>query len=1133
MKNKNKFAASHLMKPLWVAAVLLLSFAPSGQAIAQSMGTIQGTVKDPSGSVVPGARITLTNTDTGDHRTASSNPEGAFNFPALVTGHYTIKVEKEGFKTEQENGLTLEVAQQLVVNPALQVGSQDQEVTVTGAAELVNTTNSALGNVVSEKKIAELPINGRNYIDLVTMQPGINVATGATGTGATGGSRGTYFSADGAPFRSNMYLYDGAIVLNGRGGGSASESGNTLGMDGIKEFKVVLGTYGAEYGNSIGAQVVMVSKNGTNQFHGDVFEYIRNSIFDARNYFDYGYQQNGKRIPHLERNNFGGSFGGPIAKNKLFFFGAYEGLKTRQGQTILDTVPAAGCHGAAGTTITVAACPNLTANTVVSTYTAKLLALYPLPNVGTTQWTPPNGTPEPINDNWFQGRVDYNISSRDTLFGRYTSDKSDFSSGSGSALHATSAGVAWPQFRSDQNSYIQSTSISENHIFTPQLLNTFRIAYTRVNYQDVTNYTAGDGGASLTGPGLSFTAGLPVGSLNVGGLSTFGTDPNYPTTGRLNYYIIGDDLYYTHGKHTLKFGYLGVKWNLGNNLGSNRIGTLQFSNFTNFLNGAASQWSGLTNANTAITDHNVDYFTHGFYTQDDYKPLSNLTVNLGLRYEFMTTPWDTRGNGFNYGLRNIATDLSTTPGPMIQPPSKVLFSPRVGFALDVFKDGKTSIRGGYGEYYEVGNIVGLIINSQAVPPLAVKGTHVNTGAALQQFTLPLTFTGADAKGVQMTDYNLKTPTLQKWTLTAEQQLPLHSALSITYNGTHGYHLYQGVEGNPTQPVFANNTPFWNGTQPRLNPNLGATTNFTTSHAATKYNALVAQLATRTRSGIESQVSYTWSHNFDNTATQGGQGDCSAAAGMAQPVYANDPNRYDYGPSCFDVANTFRFNLTYHFPNVHGDNFGAALIKGWRIASIYSFNSGYPFRPSLSALRAQDANLGGTIDVPNVATGADALACPAISATCKFVPVPFNKGTVYTRTAAQWFNPNMFVMTPMYVSAGGPACTTATCPTPASSWGTIGNVRRGLLRGPNLSNLDLSLAKETALKFIGDQGKLEFRWEVFNALNHANFAMPSTATFAGGTSPVVPYSVAPLSTAGQITSTIADAREMQFALRIEF
>jgi hypothetical protein len=188
---------------------------------------------------------------------------------------------------------------------------------------------------------------------------------------------------------------------------------------------------------------------------------------------------------------------------------------------------------------------------------------------------------------------------------------------------------------------------------------------------------------------------------------------------------------------------------------------------------------------------------------------------------------------------------------------------------------------------------------------------------------------------------------------------------------------------------------------------------------------------------------------------------------------------------------------------------------------------------LSALRAQNANLGGTKDIPNIATEADARACPAVSATCKFAPVPYNKGTVLLRKPSQWFNPNMFVMTPMYTSPGGAACTTATCPTPNRSWGTIGNVKRGILRGPNLSNLDFSLAKDIALKLLGDQSRLEFRWEVFNVLNHANFGMPSTATFAGGSSQVVPYSAAPLSTAGQITSTIADAREMQFALRIQF
>ena len=1117
----------------WVLLFVFLGTIPS---LAQSMGTILGIVKDSSGGVLPQAKVTIVNTDTNDSRTATTGDDGSFRFPALVTGHYSVKIEKEGFKTETETGLTLEVTQELVVSPALEVGTSTQEVTVTGEAPMVNTTNSTLGGLVNEDKMADLPLNGRNYVDLVTMQAGINVAATTSSSAQTGGTRGTYFSADGATYRSNMYTLDGDILVNGRGGTTASDSGTSLGVDGIKEFKVVTGTFGAEYGNAMGGQVTMVSKNGTNQLHGDVFEYLRNDILDARNTFDFGYQTPGApRVPHFERNNFGASAGGPIKKDKTFFFASYEGLRQQLGQTILDTVPVAGCHGPANTLITTTACPILTANTVVAPIVAPLLALLPLPNLpgAANNYTFPSSGPTGVD--WGQIRVDQNISATDTLFGRYSIDKDALGSGVGGVNQP--AGIGWLPFRLAQTSFNQSATISENHIFSTQLLNTARIAYTRINNLESVNYTTGV--ASVTGPQLSFVSGLPVGTLTIGGISSYGPNTLLPTANRDNYYQLGDDLFYSKGKHALKFGFLGVKWNDGDKNSAGLDGTLTFSNMTTFLAGNASSWASLFNPTTAVVDRNYMFYTYGFYLQDDYRVLSRLTLNLGLRYEFETQPHETDGN--QYAMRDILHDATTTPGPVMAPFSKRNFSPRVGFAWDVFGNGKTAVRGGFGIYYDIGMMSQLLSGmSQGEPPLTIKASHNNAVIPPTQFTLPFSFQAGDVGGLMIMDYHMATPYILKWNLTTEQQLPFGMGLSLTYNGSHGVKLYQGIEGNPTIPVIVSGVPFWNGTQPLQNPLIAHTVTYTSDGGNSTYHALLVQLTKHLSHGLQFQAVYTYSHLLDTTATQGGQGDCGATAGMGQPSYPNDTSLVDVGPACFDITNNFRFNVLYNLPTIRPDRFASKIVNGWWMGSIYSFNTGYPFMPVLNTQRDRSGNQGSAVDRPKLVTAADVANCAALGSTCKVTPVVYDPNTVIIGTPQQWFNPNMFLPAPMYTAAGGSPCLTPGTAA-ACAWGVLGNVSRGMLRGPTLNNLDLSVNKDTALHFLGEQRKLVFRAEMFNILNHANYGMPAVATFAGGNGTATnsttwlgtPYQQAVTNNAGNINVTYTTSRQIQLALKIVF
>src|SRR5712691_2287 len=366
-----------------IALLLMLGAIP---ALARTTGPILGVVQDTSGAVVPEANITILNAETGLSRPVATGVDGAYRAPALPVGRYTVRIEKTGFRTEVQQGLNVEVAQELVLNPTLQIGAVTQELVVSGEAPLVNTTSSALGSMVNEQKMSDLPLNGRNYVDLTLIQPG--VARQAAPTTGGGGSPGTWFSANGAPMRSNNFTLDGALMVNEQGASTASETGTTLGVDGIREYKVVTSAFSAEYGMMMGSHMILVSKNGTNQWHGDVFEYLRNSALDARNFFDYSASSGGRRLPEFQRNNFGGSLGGPIKKDKTFFYGVYEGLRQNLGVTVLDNVLPAACHqlvnrGADNTTLAnpTACSATLTSFSVVPAVIQPFIDLYPLPNV--------------------------------------------------------------------------------------------------------------------------------------------------------------------------------------------------------------------------------------------------------------------------------------------------------------------------------------------------------------------------------------------------------------------------------------------------------------------------------------------------------------------------------------------------------------------------------------------------------------------------------------------------------------------------------------------------------------------------------------------------------------------------------
>lgn len=1184
---------------LWAAAILLVAIPCFAQLATV---TILGSVKDSSGASIPGAAVTVTNTDTGLTRTAMTQQDGGYRFPDLPPGHYQVKAGATGFNTQIRTGFDVEVTQQPVINFTMQVGSTSQQVTVTAQTPQVDTQDSTLGGLVNEQQMTELPLNGRNYLTLALYQPGVNQDRNQT---ASFGS--ISFSVDGATPRSNNFTLDGAILQNSFGRNPTSgSSGNALGLDGIKEFKMVTGTYQAEYGLAMGSEVVEVSKGGTNQFHGDAFEYFRNSALDANDWFA---NRAGVPIAPFQKNQFGGAFGGPIKKDKTFFYAVYEGIKQKLGVVSDNFVPAAGCHPpnataangfGAGSTITLDQCPDLLGFTdpvtnvqaqsiTLSPYVAPFLAIVPMPNV------PPSVTNGTLNlaqyvfndkdlltENYGQIRVDQNFSSSDTFFARYTIDNASQNNTVGD----------YSYFRTSQGARNQWITLAENHIFSPTVLNAARFSFSRTFSTTLLNNVGLPGGL-----GPQIVAGEPTGVVDMNGAATgtyteFGSNNAAPTTFFMqNVYTLGDDLNWTHGKHAFKFGALLNRWNESSQTTSSFHGQIQFNTFGDFLTSNPF----IVEFAAPFSNENRFYIfnTVGLYVQDDWRATSRLTINLGLRYEFMTTPREL--NGKQSRLINDFTDAFTI-GPIMANNSLHDFSPRLGFAYDPFGNGKTAIRGGVGIYYDLGNIgEALSQNAEGAPPFSalvditnssvspIVGTSTPGTVAGWEGQLASTLPGYSpvngwpfpipqqviqnyhdpnnpAVQANLTplylDYNLKSPYMIQYNVSFQRQLPWNLAATVAYVGNHGVHLFTYREGNPIFPTSTmpcgdpaslcvnGSVPLWDPGAPSyttVNPHISSTTNVATV-SESQYNALQLDLQKETSHGLEFDASFTHSQTYDDTQGQSPTADCSVS-GAIGGTYPLAPRAVDWGPACFNIPNNFEFTMLYHFPSPKGTGFLSKALGGWFVGNIISIQGGLPFSPVLSNNRSQSGVLQSQLDRANINTAA-LLAkypctsqpgqAPAGSNPCAYTPVAYNPNTVITGSVDQWFNPNMFSISPQFPapSADEQAACGGTLAAPCDFIGQLGTVPRDFLTGPPLRNWDFSLVKDTKVRFLGEAGNIEFRAEFFNVLNHPNFGEPGAGVFAGNTGDTGPFSE-PTAPGGAINTMQGTPRQIQFALRIEF
>ncbi len=1104
----------------WTILLVLLTLAVCPLVFAQlPTATILGVAKDSSGSVVPDVNVTARNIDTGQTRTTMTDANGSYRLPALPVGNYEVRAEKTGFQAEVQSGLTLVVGQEAVVNVTLQVGSVSQTVSVTAEAPLVNTTSGSLGGLVNEEKMADLPLNGRNYIDLTLLQAGVSETKGPSAANVS--YTGTYFVSNGATVRSNNYLLDGASLVNLWGASSASATGSTLGVDGIKEYKVITNSFSAEYGLTMGSQMTIVSKGGTNAFHGDVFEYLRNSAMDARNFFDKSVAANNfRRLPEFQRNNFGGSFGGPIRKDKTFFYGVFEGVRQRLGITTIDSVMPASCHNT--TNIVDVTCDTtLTggATITVAPVMQALLAQYPSPNIPgaglTNNYTFPYT--QPSTDNYGQMRFDQTLSDKDSMFVRYT------------VQNTTQAQpTPFPQFSSLAYSRNQFLTLSESRIISPTLLNTLRGSFSRTNLIWSLNDAAG-----TSGPAVSFVQGLDMGDISITGLTTIGAAGTSPRLEKQNIFTGSDDVFYTRGHHAFKFGALVNHYQQMIVNSQSFTGVANFVSITGatpysalgaFLAGQAQYIRALTPGSQLNRIYHFD--TAGVYAQDDWKVLPRLTLNLGLRYEFDTTPNEMDGH---YAvIKNLATDT----GPVFSTKTYLNnslknFSPRLGFAWDVMGNGKTAVRGGFDYLYDLVDLqtgANLLQTQIATPPFSqrLQGNNINLAASVGNGGgLPFQFPASTGSlAYRPTDWNLKQPAMLVYNLAVERQLPFNMSLSVAYAGSQGRHLMAEREGDPLIPQgvpgtaggcvarpagqavnltsMVDNgsaTACWVGGDPRVNSHFGSTDYFIAANNSS-YNALQVGLIKQLSKGLQLQSSYTWSKAIDNNTNITGEFGASSTSYGVDPFHPN----LDRSPSLTDVTNVWKINAIYQLPKMmSSEGVASKLLNGWWVSSIVTLQSGLPFTPALSK-NISGSGVGGAgsgIDRPDLLPGRNAYNIVHGVSTAT--------GSVACPTAGK--------------PLGGPSFYFDPCAFAPPTAGFLGTAGRDMLRGPGFAELDSSLVKDTKMGFLGESGMLEIRAEVFNITNHPNYSQPARVLSATNT--------------GSISTTSGTSRQVQLALKILF
>jgi hypothetical protein len=1111
------------MRKTSLALIFLIS--TGSLTLAQvDTASVVGTIRDASGAVLAGATATATNVDTGIQKTVKSGPDGNYFLTPLKIGRYSVAVEASGFRKEVHENIVLDVQQSARLDFNLQVGSVSETTTVPGEAPLLETESASLGDVVAAQQVEQLPLNGRRYTDLATLTTGVaKIAEGPVNGASTptNGNAGGSFSVNGTRGDQNNFILDGIDNNSNDNGDVAIVSS----VDAIAEFKVQTSNYSPEFGRSGGAVVNATTKSGTNQFHGSAWEFLRNDKLDARGYFE---SPTDPKAPY-KQNQFGATIGGPIIKEKVFFFGDYEGTRINQAQTVFETVPTIAetkgdfsdiLGGQSGvdalgrpvytneifnplttrtvngstvrdgfgfdsvTGLPIGGQANIIPSSFLNSIGLNYAALYPAPNVPGTQGNNYRvNAPGTHRIDQMDIRMDENVSSKDQLFQRFTLVQDHrFQAPPFSGL-ADGGGYN----TGNRPLHDRGLALGSTHTFSPTVINDVRYGFNRIYYiSNSPSYGQKTPPAGLRIPGVpdnpavnGLTLLSPVGYRRLG-------EPGFtPTTVISQSFQVNDTLSLIHGKHMIKMG-PQIRWDQFNmqQIAQPR-GSMSFSgqytavdpgNQMDSGNGIADMLLGLpvkSVISTVTFFHNRQH-TYGAFLEDSYKVLPNLTMNLGVRYDYATPVYDARHQQSNFDYTKGVLVPAGTPGypKNLANTDKDDFAPRIGLSYSPMKSRPFVIRTGYGRFFtfqeiRTGDPLQLAYNL----PFFFEPTFQYDGLNLPAVNLatgfpPLNPADAPFAGVTSQDFNQHTAVYDMWNLNLEYQLPGQIVISPAYVGTKGTHLQVLTDRNqiptPSASFDQNARPY---------PQFGPFTSITNRGNST-YHAFQLKAEKRTSHGLYFLSAYTFSKSIND------QPEICCNAPWPQNSY-NLPA--EKGLSDFDNRQRWVTSFDYELPVGKGKKFlnqGGVVdqvLGGWHIGGIVTFRSGFPFSP---AIGFDPSNTGSQGLMRSDQIGSGRLSNPSPNL---------------------WFNINDF-------------------PIPSCPSGCFGNARKNVLEGPGERGADLSARKFFALS---EQLRLEFRAEFFNAFNHAVFAQPDNFIDDGP------------GAAGVITETVIPQRQIQFALKLNF
>jgi hypothetical protein len=1101
---------AHLKAPVsLILAVILLVSCPVYAQVAGA--TLAGTVTDASGAQVPGAKVSIRNAATGVERHIITDSASFYSAPNLLPGTYDITIAAPGFSTYIGTGINLTVGATKTLSISLHLGSVTQQIEVTAPVSTVQLDSSSMSAEVDSTTVRELPLNGRDWTQLATLQPGvvpIHVEAPASDRGNRG--FGSLLTISGHPPFENNYRVNGISINDYSNGSPGSSLGVNLGVDAIQEFSVLTSNYSAEYGRASGGVINAITKSGTSQFHGDAYWFLRDKVLDAPNYFDNG-------IAPFHRHQFGASAGGPIFKGKTFIFGDYEGIIQNKGDTYSNPVPSAAAR--AGTLCSQPDGTCTTTHITVDPQVAPFLGFYPLPNgglIGNGDIGISNTSEvERLRENYATVRGDQHFSDKDSLAASYFYDRAPLTSPD-----------SFGDVVTENFTLRQMASLEETHIFGPGLVNTARIGYSRINALisapvSAINPLAND-------PSLGAFAGVYAPQLNVPGLATLDGALGSVSEDVLNWnsYQVYDDAFFTHGTQSLKFGFAAEHMQNHELSGSGANGIFSFPSLAGFLQNQPSSFQ--LDDPTGTKPINVRQTLFGGYLQDDWHLHSNLTLNLGIRYEPVTLPTEAH-DGFAVLLK--ITDPAETPVKHLWASNQTLrnFQPRVGFSWDPFHDGKTAVRGAFGIY--------------DVLPLPWVYTHGSTSTLpfgllagnshLAQGSFPkgaLGGVGFDPTTVanRYVEQHPHRNYAMNWNLNIQREITPTLAVMVAYVGAHNVHqAFSTDDSNMVIPTLTSAGYLWpcgpdgngnpcaagflpTGTQAnpnpsvRLNPNVGPI-RLLQWDGSSHYEGLQAGMVKNMSHGIQAQGSYTWGRCVD-----------MGSGGLLGDPYGNSLsslmffNRQSRDGLCdFNISHNFVMNALWQVrkPNF-GGVFGERVLGGWEFGGVFNASTGTP----ITLVMAGDPLGQGSSDPWPYPSRVAGSACSK----------PVNPGNVHNYLKLSCFTPPLAPAS--FAGVCVPAVDATGKPIPGSCMNLFGNNGRTSVIGPGLVNLDFSAVKNNHIERISESFNLQLRAEFFNIMNHPNFQPPldNKALFNQDGSAVTG--------AGAIDSTATTSRQIQLALK---